>query len=1210
MHKFVKKTTMSKNNILLCFLMTISFGVFAQKNWKVTPSFPANLRDLKPMTYVPSRYAGVELDFDKIAAELKDAPEEFSQNRGNYTTLLPMPNGEMVSFNVVSSPVMHPELSAKYPSIKSYKAWNNEKGYVARFDVSPYGLRAAISTNDGDVYIDPYFKGDTKYYVSYFTKYNTEPKDMLLPCGVNHDDTAQREYNYAQKNRKGTIDLHIYKFALSCTGEWGKVRGTAEKALADMNTATNRLNLIFEGQFASRMVLIAENDKLIHLDGAADPFTRPTLGGSCMGENTGIVNTILGNSNKYDLGHVFTVRCTDVGGVAQLGSICQSNKGAGCSCEDYEFAINVVQVTAHEIGHQLSASHTFNACTPDSQNAGDNGFEPGGGSTIMGYGGLCGSNNSVQRNDDYYHNGSLVQIFSHLRASDGGAFACAEKVPTENNAPVAEFLTPANTYIPISTAFVMDGKGQDADNDRLFYNIEEKDGSPVLCDLGKPEGACPMFRSIAPDTFPYRFFPNKNRILLNQNGIDEVLPTYTRDLNFSFTVRDKSPKGGYTDWALTKIKVDGNAGPFVVTAPNNGTAVEAGEMVDVTWDVANTNTGAINCKYVDIYVSRKSALHPSDKNLTLLASRVPNDGAERVQIYGQLGNDARILVRGYQNIFFDISNFKFSIVPASKPRAFVSVNKYFDKVCAPNFSSVTINSEALGGFTEKLNYSIGNLPAGLTHKFQKESTNAGEENILNFTIANELPTGTYRIPYYIISDSKDTITKEMEIQVVSTDFSSLASLTPLNGDKNSELPTFTWLPSGNAESYTIEVSKDPTFATVEFSKNIVDTFFRYFKTFDKKSIYYWRVKAINECAQGNWTDVKSFGTLTLDCKKYSAVGLPTNISATGSPSIDSKINVPTGSNISDVNVSKLKISHTNFQDLTGTLVAPSGKRVILWEKVCPKNMNIEVLIDDQAPNPFSCVNTASGQYKSKEKLEAYNGQDATGSWTLEIKDGTSGNGGKLDAFELEICAFVQVETPVLVKDSPLSILPTDIGTITNTLLLAEDKNNTAAELTFVVTKLPTLGAIKLNGNTLAIGSTFTQEDINNNKITYVYTSNVTLPANDAFNYLVRDNEGGWFGINTFNIIIQSTTATNDAIDQSLINVYPNPSAGLFNIELNGNAANFNKVKVFNTLGSLISNQQILGRNASIDLSNVNAGLYFMEFTNGIERVVKKVMVSK
>ncbi len=1198
---------MQKHNFLLVLFLSSAFTLLGQNKWRVLAELPNSSRESRAIEYIPTKYASLSLDYDAFAKELVHITN--AGTRYNATIQMPLPNGNMVNLITESSPVMEELLAAKYPSIQSFKAWSADKNYIARFDISPFGLRASIHTPEGEVYIDPLFKDNQTYYLSYYVKDNTEPRELVPACGVDHTENRPAQYKN-DDSRNDVINLHIYRLALACTGEWGKQRGTVELALADMNTSVNRLNQIFESQFASRVVLINENDKLIQLDPASDPYTKATEGRTCMGQNTQVVNDILGNSNKYDLGHVYTNNCTDVGGVAMLGSICQSNKGAGCSCYYGPLITITVQVTSHEIGHQLSANHTFNNCTSDSQNAGDNGFEPGGGSTIMGYGGLCQGNNFVNANDDYYHNGSLVEIYSHIRSTDGAAYGCATKVPTTNNLPTVNIDVTQGKIIPIGTPFVLDGSGTDLDGDKLYFNWEQKDGGTTLCPLGNPTGTCPLFRSILPDTVGYRIFPRPLRLLAGQNSDDEVLPEYSREINFSLTARDKNPQGGMATWKTLKIVADASAGPFKVTAPNQGEQYEAGQVIDVTWDVANTDKAPINCKYVDIYLSRKSALHVSDKNLTLLAGRVLNIGKAQVQLYGNLGNDARILVKGSDNIFFDISNFRFSIAKSSKPRAFVSVDKYFDKLCLPNASIVKISSESIEGYDGNLNFEVSNLPAGITATFTKNTVKVGESNELKFEASNGVSTGSYRITYSIVTDGNDSIEKVIELEVTSTDFTSLASLTPQNGEKNAELPTFNWNKSINATSYKLEVSKDPTFSNVEFSNTVLDSTYRHFKTFDKKSIFYWRVKAINNCAEGPWTDVKSFGTLTQDCKIYAATGLPSSISGSGTPTIESRINVPTGTNISDVNVTKLKINHVNFIDLTGTLVAPSGKRVILWDKICEKALNIEVLVDDQAPNNFSCSNTASGQYRPKEKLEGFNGLDATGAWVLEIKDGKSGNGGKLDGFELEICASVSVENPVLVKDNLLTILSKDVGTITSSLLLAEDKNNTATELTFTIVKTPVQGVVRLNGNALAIGSTFTQDDINNNRITYVYTGNAALPTNDGFNYLVKDTEGGWFGVNTFNIQINTLVGTQDLLDETLISVFPNPSAGSFNIDLKEGSVNFNKMKIYTAMGQLISQQQVLSKSSVIDISQQANGVYIVEFSNGLQRIVKKLILAK
>eukprot|EP00466_Bigelowiella_natans_P011012 jgi/Bigna1/143794/aug1.81_g18502 len=71
-----------------------------------------------------------------------------------------------------------------------------------------------------------------------------------------------------------------------------------------------------------------------------------------------------------------------------------------------------VDYLSHEIAHQFGADHTFNgvrrACA--NNRASSLAYEPGSGSTIMGYAGICGNDNTALRTSPYFHLGSLDQI--------------------------------------------------------------------------------------------------------------------------------------------------------------------------------------------------------------------------------------------------------------------------------------------------------------------------------------------------------------------------------------------------------------------------------------------------------------------------------------------------------------------------------------------------------------------------------------------------------------------------------------------------------------------------------------------------------------------------------------------------------------------------------------------------------------------------------
>jgi hypothetical protein len=83
------------------------------------------------------------------------------------------------------------------------------------------------------------------------------------------------------------------------------------------------------------------------------------------------------------------------------------------------------------------------------------------------------------------------------------------------------------------------------------------------------------------------------------------------------------------------------------------------------------------------------------------------------------------------------------------------------------------------------------------------------------------------------------------------------------------------------------------------------------------------------------------------------------------------------------------------------------------------------------------------------------------------------------------------------------------------------------------------------------------------------------------------------------------TAIND-INNSKFNVYPNPTNGLFTIELDDNEKY--DVAVNNVLGQTVYSTNTDGMNTTIDLSNFDKGVYNVELKNKNAIYTEKVIV--
>jgi hypothetical protein len=224
-------------------------------------------------------------------------------------------------------------------------------------------------------------------------------------------------------------ELRNYRLALVTDPGYSTFFGGPANVTAAKVALMNRVNQVYMDDLTIRMQLIANNDLLNLNDyglaaapngpcGSAGCFTQAQILSCSTARQRIVIGQIIGASN-YDVGHLALGQ--PGGGVAGLGVVGRNNKAAGCTglatpVGDF-FAIDYV---AHELGHQFSGNHTFNGnqlnCSGGNRNASTS-VEPGSGSSIQAYAGICLTDNLQPHSDPYFSQRSQQEMTTYVASA-------------------------------------------------------------------------------------------------------------------------------------------------------------------------------------------------------------------------------------------------------------------------------------------------------------------------------------------------------------------------------------------------------------------------------------------------------------------------------------------------------------------------------------------------------------------------------------------------------------------------------------------------------------------------------------------------------------------------------------------------------------------------------------------------------------------------
>ncbi len=166
-----------------------------------------------------------------------------TSNTSNTILSFPNSEGELERFSVKEASIMHPDLQASYPEIRSFVAQGiDNPSSIMRFSLSHHGFSGMIlSANGKNTFIEPLGRNSSNYIVFNRTERIDYNDDFECSVSASIRQTVDSQSNTAFRNADDST-LRTYRLAVSATGEYTQFHGgSVADALAAINTTMTRV---------------------------------------------------------------------------------------------------------------------------------------------------------------------------------------------------------------------------------------------------------------------------------------------------------------------------------------------------------------------------------------------------------------------------------------------------------------------------------------------------------------------------------------------------------------------------------------------------------------------------------------------------------------------------------------------------------------------------------------------------------------------------------------------------------------------------------------------------------------------------------------------------------------------------------------------------------------------------------------------------------
>ncbi len=385
----------------------------------------------------PTAYAAAALDIATARSGLALAPtaDQVAAGAQPVQVSLPAPDGSEVVFAVAEDSVLAPQLQADHPELRTYAGSGvTDPTDTIRFSLTPLGLHASVRSlsSHRTWYIDPAYHGrGVTAHLSYLRGAIPVSDRVLDERAPARPDGVAAPAAPVERVGGAVVVQRTYRMAFVTEQTYAAYFGTAN-VLSTKTIQVNRADHIYMDDMAIKFVLAEGSDdlnldtdaKAIGVDGpcgASPCFTTEetsSCGGDVLDRNKFVAGQIVG-ADRFDIGHFGSGDGS--GGVAYLGVVGGEDKAGGCTALDPPAGdFYAIDFFAHEVGHQMGGNHTFDgvngSCAGLNRNA-PTSVEPGSGSSVMAYAGIC-FNDDLQAHTDPYFSQATIEEFTAVTTAD------------------------------------------------------------------------------------------------------------------------------------------------------------------------------------------------------------------------------------------------------------------------------------------------------------------------------------------------------------------------------------------------------------------------------------------------------------------------------------------------------------------------------------------------------------------------------------------------------------------------------------------------------------------------------------------------------------------------------------------------------------------------------------------------------------------------